>query len=575
MHSPVSPGNRALAAFSVAAARRFDNDRCMQVAGGLTFTTLLSLVPLLAVALSVSSTLPVFDQWMEALQHFVVRNFLPDTGRRIIRTQLTEFAANAGQLTAIGLAFLGVTAISLMLGIDETFHRLFRAEHRRSLPRRLLLYILLLGFAPLLIGASISMTSWLVGQSLGLLGEHGWASVAVLRGVPYVFTCIAFTLLYLVLPNCKVAVRHALAGGLFAGLVFEFAKVVFAVYVTNFATYTMIYGAFAAIPIFLLWIYLSWLVVLLGATITALLPDYEGAFMAPSPGTPVVNPAPVDCGTIPPAAAQDATLSAIPANPGPAILQEAAPMSALPVPSPSIDRRERLIAALDVPAAREARALVESLGDSVRFYKIGLELFTAGGNSGGYFELLDWLVARDKKVFADLKFYDIPETVRRAVANLKGRGVTFVTVHGHRSVMQAAVAAQSGVKILAVTVLTSFDKSDLEEMGIAGGVQQLVLSRARGAIDCGCDGVIASGLEAPQLKAAFGSRLLLVTPGIRPAEGKHDGKPADDQKRTVDVAQAFANGADYIVVGRPIRDAADPRAAAEAIQATIAGVFPA
>jgi orotidine-5'-phosphate decarboxylase len=231
----------------------------------------------------------------------------------------------------------------------------------------------------------------------------------------------------------------------------------------------------------------------------------------------------------------------------------------------SIDRRDRLIAALDVPDIAEAKALVESLGDSVRFYKVGLELFT----SGGYFELIDWLSARDKKIFADLKFYDIPETVRRAVSNLKGRGVTFVTVHGHRSVMQAAVAAQSGVQILAVTVLTSFDQSDLDEMGATGNVAQLVLSRARGAVECGCSGVISSGHEAPEIKKAFGNRLLVVTPGIRPAENK----PSDDQKRTVDVAQAFANGADYIVVGRPIREAPDRRKAAEAIQATIAGVF--
>ena len=242
-------------------------------------------------------------------------------------------------------------------------------------------------------------------------------------------------------------------------------------------------------------------------------------------------------------------------------------MSSVPaVTAQSIDCRERLIVALDIPTIAEAKALADSLGDSVRFYKIGLELFT----SGGYFELLDWLAARDKKVFADLKFYDIPETVRRAVANLKGRGATFVTVHGHRSVMQAAVSAQSGVKILAVTVLTSFDKSDLAEMGAAGDVGQLVLSRARNALECGCDGVISSGLEAPQIKSAFGERLLIVTPGIRPSGDK----PSDDQKRTVDVAQAFANGADYIVVGRPIRQAPDPRAKAQEMQAKIAALFP-
>ena len=231
--------------------------------------------------------------------------------------------------------------------------------------------------------------------------------------------------------------------------------------------------------------------------------------------------------------------------------------------------RDRLIVALDVPTAAEARKLVETLDDTVTFYKIGLELFT----SGSYFELLDWLAARNKKVFADLKFYDIPETVRRAVGNLRDRGATFVTVHGHRSVMEAAVSAHSGVQILAVTVLTSFDKSDLAEMGVAGEVQQLVLSRARGALETGCDGVISSGLEVAQIKAAFGDGLLVVTPGIRPVSAATAGKSADDQKRTVDVAQAFANGSDHIVVGRPIRESADPRAAAEAIQATIAGIF--
>jgi len=230
----------------------------------------------------------------------------------------------------------------------------------------------------------------------------------------------------------------------------------------------------------------------------------------------------------------------------------------------TIPREERLIVALDVPSAGEARALAEKLGDAVRFYKIGLELFTAGG----YHELLAWLAARGNKVFADLKLYDIPETVRRSVANLRGRGVTFLTVHGHRSVMEAAAREKGGMKILAVTVLTSFDQRDLEEMGSTMTVDQLVLARAKGAVECGCDGVIASGLEAQALKKEFKQRLLIVTPGIRPA-----GESAADQKRTVDVAQAFANGADYIVVGRPIREAADPRQAAEAMQATIAKVF--
>ena len=228
-----------------------------------------------------------------------------------------------------------------------------------------------------------------------------------------------------------------------------------------------------------------------------------------------------------------------------------------------IAREERLIVALDLPTPRDAQALVEKIGGGARFYKVGLELFTAGG----YFELIEWLVKRGNKVFVDLKLYDIPETVRRAVANLRGSGATFLTVHGHRSVMEAAAREKGAMQILAVTVLTSFDQRDLKEMGSTQSVEQLVLARAQGAVECNCDGVIASGLEAKVLKAAFKERLLVVKPGIRPVAGN------DDQKRTVDVAQAFANGADYIVVGRPIRDAKDPRAAAEAIQKTISGIF--
>ena len=230
-----------------------------------------------------------------------------------------------------------------------------------------------------------------------------------------------------------------------------------------------------------------------------------------------------------------------------------------------IPREERLIVALDVASPEEARALVERLGDAARFYKIGLELFMAGG----YFELLGWLVGRGNKVFVDLKFFDVPETVRRAVANLRGRGATFATVHGNQAMMEAAAREKGELKILAVTVLTSLDRGDLDDLGFSCDLEHLVLSRARRAIEAGCDGVISSGLEAERLKREFRDRLLVVTPGIRPVENR----PSDDQKRTVDVAQAFSNGADYIVVGRPIRQAADPRAAAQAIQRTIASIF--
>ena len=232
-----------------------------------------------------------------------------------------------------------------------------------------------------------------------------------------------------------------------------------------------------------------------------------------------------------------------------------------------IPREERLIAALDVASAEQAKSLVERLGDSVRFYKVGLELFMAGG----MFELMDWLTKKGNRVFADLKFFDIPETVAAAVRGLRNRGVTFATVHGNQAMLEAAGEAKGEVKILAVTVLTSLDQGDLDDLGFRCDVEQLVLSRARRALEAGCDGVIASGIEAPALRRELGERLLVVTPGIRPVQNR----PSDDQKRTVDVAQAFANGADYIVVGRPIRQAADPRAAAQAIQETIARVFPA
>jgi orotidine-5'-phosphate decarboxylase len=230
----------------------------------------------------------------------------------------------------------------------------------------------------------------------------------------------------------------------------------------------------------------------------------------------------------------------------------------------AIPRAERLIVALDVATPQEARNLVERIGDAARFYKVGLELFMAGG----YFELVDWLVARGAKVFVDLKFFDVPETVRRAVANLRGRGIAFATVHGNQAMMEAAVREKADVKILAVTALTSLDRGDLDDLGFSCDVARLVLSRARRAMEAGCDGVISSGLEAQALKAEFKERLLVVTPGIRPVENR-----TDDQKRTVDVAQAFANGADYIVVGRPIREAGDPRKAAESIQKTIATLF--
>ena len=236
------------------------------------------------------------------------------------------------------------------------------------------------------------------------------------------------------------------------------------------------------------------------------------------------------------------------------------------MPDKNIPDNERLIFAMDVPDCDRARQLAEELGDSVIFYKLGLELMM----SGGYFELLDWMLAQDKKVFADLKFYDIPATVGAAVRQLKDRGASFLTVHGDKSIMEAAAENKGDdLKVLVVTVLTSLDRSDLGDLGIDCDVGELVLSRAKLAFETGCDGVISSGLEAPKLRRHVDPRLLVVTPGIRPVDDESTG----DQKRVVSVEQALRNGADYIVVGRPIRDAESPRAAAESIQAIIAAEF--
>jgi orotidine-5'-phosphate decarboxylase len=228
-----------------------------------------------------------------------------------------------------------------------------------------------------------------------------------------------------------------------------------------------------------------------------------------------------------------------------------------------IPARERLIVALDVPDIAAARALVRQLGDAVVFYKLGLELFMAPG----FFEFLDELRAQNKKVFVDLKFFDIPETVARAVRSLAERGADFCTVHGNQAIMEAAARAKAGsLRVLAVTALTSLDRGDLDDLGFKCDVGELVLSRARRALAAGCDGVVSSGLEVARLRQEVGAKLVCVTPGIRPVDNGSE----SDQKRVMTPAAAMQAGADYIVVGRPIRDAAVPKAAAEAIQHEIA-----
>jgi len=222
--------------------------------------------------------------------------------------------------------------------------------------------------------------------------------------------------------------------------------------------------------------------------------------------------------------------------------------------------------ALDVPDTDTARTLVEELDDAINFYKIGLELFL----SGGYFELADWLRGRGTRIFADLKLFDVPQTVASAVKQLVRRDVDYVTVHGNDAMLRAAVeAAVDKPGILAVTVLTSLDQADMADLGFQADISAIVVSRARRAAEIGCAGVIASGHEAAAIRAVVPSSFRIVVPGIRAASARG----TDDQKRTVDVEDAFEAGADHIVIGRPIRNAPDPRAAAEAVQARIASFF--
>ena len=233
--------------------------------------------------------------------------------------------------------------------------------------------------------------------------------------------------------------------------------------------------------------------------------------------------------------------------------------------SKPIASRDRLIFALDVPTKDEALQLVEELGSAITFYKLGLQLFMADG----YFEFAETLVRMGKKIFVDLKFFDVPETVKLAVENLSQRNVECCTVHGSQAILEAAVQAKGDMKLLAVTVLTSLDRGDLDDLGFACDVEDLVYSRARRALALGCDGVISSGLEAARLRHDLGDKLLIVTPGIRPVENR----PVDDQKRAVTLTEAFRSGADHVVVGRPIRRAPNPRATAEQMQAEIAALF--
>lgn len=228
----------------------------------------------------------------------------------------------------------------------------------------------------------------------------------------------------------------------------------------------------------------------------------------------------------------------------------------------NINLNERIIFALDVPNPEEAKQWVTKLDGDIKFFKVGLELFLAG-----WWDIVDFIIDRGNKVMLDLKFFDIPETVHLAVQQVKDRGVSFTTIHGNDAIIRAAVSDRGNVKVLAVTVLTSFDVSDMRQMGLTGSVEDLVLIRAKKALELGCDGVVSSALEAKPLRNDLGDNFLIVTPGIRP-ESSVPGE--DDQKRIATARNAIISGANHVVIGRPIRTATDPISTIKKLQDEIA-----
>ncbi len=254
---------------------RFNHDRCIQIAASLTFTTLLSLVPLITIALAMFSAFPVFEDFSAQIKVYLLNNLMPDMAGKIITQYTQQFADSATRLTAVGIAFLAVTAMSMMLTIDQAFNTIWRVNRPRPLLKRLVIYWAVLTLAPLLIGASLSLTSWLVGFSMGYAEHVPVFGVGVLKALPVLFTTLAFAMLFRLVPNRYVPHSHALIGALVAAFVFESMNRVFGYYISHFPTYKLVYGAFASVPIFLMWIYLSWLAILIGAVISASLSHWR------------------------------------------------------------------------------------------------------------------------------------------------------------------------------------------------------------------------------------------------------------------------------------------------------------
>jgi membrane protein len=255
-------------------ARRFQDDHGLRTASSLTFTTLLSLVPIITVALTLVSAFPVFQGLSAVIEEWIFDNMVPESAN-VIEQYANQFVDNAARLTAVGVVFLAVTAIMLLLTIDDAFNNIWRVRRPRPMLQRVLIYWALITVGPLLIGASLSLSSWLMSASAGWTQHIPYASVTLIKFSAVALTCVALALLYYALPNRPVTMRDALIGGILAGTVFELTKHGFGFYVTNFPTYQLVYGAFAAVPVFLMWLYVSWLVVLLGAVVVAALPEWR------------------------------------------------------------------------------------------------------------------------------------------------------------------------------------------------------------------------------------------------------------------------------------------------------------
>lgn len=266
-----------LAGFIRFILRRFSEHRCLQVAGSLTFTTLLALVPLVTITVTVVSAFPVFVQFSAPLKEFILAYLVPEAASRVITIYMQQFADNAARLTVLGTVLLAVTAIMMMMTIDRELNAIWRVSRPRPWLHQILVYWAVLTVGPLLIGASISLTSWLAEVSTIVINQIPAVGVVLLRATPLALSTAAFAALFIAVPNRPVPWRHALLGGLISGIAFQAMQYGFALYVENVATFKLVYGTFASIPIFLVWIYFSWLVVLLGAVIAASLPYWEGA----------------------------------------------------------------------------------------------------------------------------------------------------------------------------------------------------------------------------------------------------------------------------------------------------------